>query len=72
MEDSVLSVKDLSAGFFTDKGEIKAVDDVSIDVPAGRVVGIVGESGCGKSMTARSIMGLVKYPGKITGGSVKG
>ena len=71
MEDSVLSVKDLSAGFFTDKGEIKAVDDVSIDVPAGRVVGIVGESGCGKSMTARSIMGLVKYPGKITGGSVK-
>ena len=71
MEDSILSVRELCAGFFTSRGEIKAVNGVSLEVPAGKIVGIVGESGCGKSMTARSIMGLVKYPGRITGGSIK-
>jgi peptide/nickel transport system ATP-binding protein len=71
MEDSILSVRELRAGFFTSRGEVKAVNGVSLEVPAGKIVGIVGESGCGKSMTARSIMGLVKYPGRITGGSIK-
>lgn len=71
MEKNALKVEHLSASFFTGRGEIKAVNDVSITVPRRSVVGIVGESGCGKSMTARSIMRLLKYPGKIVGGSIK-
>ena len=46
------------------------MNGVSLDVPEGRIVGIVGESGCGKSMTARAVMGLLRHPAKITGGSV--
>ena len=71
MEKNTLQVEHLSASFFTSRGEIKAVNDVSITVPRRSIVGIVGESGCGKSMTARSIMRLLKYPGEIVGGSIK-
>ena len=71
MEKYTLQVEHLSASFFTGRGEIKAVNDVSFNVPRGSIVGIVGESGCGKSMTARSIMRLLKYPGEIVGGSIK-
>lgn len=67
----VLHVEHLCTSFFTQNGEIKAVNDVSISVPRGRIIGIVGESGCGKSMTARSIMRLLRYPGRIVSGSVK-
>ena len=70
MGQNTLEIKHLSVSFFTDKGEIKAVNDVSLTIPAGKIVGIVGESGCGKSMTARSIMGLIKKPGKITAGEI--
>ena len=68
---TVLCVEHLCTSFFTQNGEIKAVNDVSISVPRGRIVGIVGESGCGKSMTARSIMRLLHYPGRIVSGSIK-
>ena len=71
MEDMTLTIDHLKSGFFTLNGYVPAVDDVSIRVPKGKIVGIVGESGCGKSMTARSIIGLLKYPGKITGGSIR-
>ena len=71
MEKNTLQVEHLSASFFTARGEIKAVNDVSIEVPRRSIVGIVGESGCGKSMTARSIMRLLKYPGEVVGGSIK-
>lgn len=71
MAKYTLQVEHLSASFFTGRGEIKAVNDVSFNVPRGSIVGIVGESGCGKSMTARSIMRLLKYPGEIVGGSIK-
>ena len=71
MENDTLQVKNLRASFFTRQGEIKAVDGVTLNVPAGKIVGVVGESGCGKSMTARAVMRLLKYPGRITGGSVK-
>ncbi len=71
MENDTLQVKNLRASFFTRQGEIKAVNDVTLNVPAGKIVGVVGESGCGKSMTARAVMRLLKYPGRITGGSVK-
>lgn len=67
----VLHVQHLCTSFFTQNGEIKAVNDVSISVPRGRIIGIVGESGCGKSMTARSIMRLLHHPGRIVSGSIK-
>ena len=71
MDEAItLSVRDLSTSFFSEKGEVKAVDHVSFDVPHGSIMGLVGESGCGKSMTARSIMKLLKYPGKIVGGEI--
>ncbi|MEK5037193.1 ABC transporter ATP-binding protein [Sporosarcina sp. FSL K6-3457] len=67
----VLDVKDLQTTFFTDSGEIPAVDHIDFHVKEGEVLGIVGESGCGKSVTSLSIMGLVpKPPGKIVGGQI--
>lgn len=67
---NVLEIKELKSYFYTEKGVAKAVDGVNITIPKGKIIGLVGESGCGKSMTARSIMGLLKYPGKIAGGSI--
>ena len=73
MDDKiVLDIKNLKSHFFTAKGEVPAVDGVSIAVPEGKIVGIVGESGCGKSMTAMSVMGLLRHPGKIVGGYISG
>ena len=70
-EDPLLSVRGLVAGFETEGGLVRAVDGVSFDVPRGRTVGIVGESGCGKSVTAFSIMRLLPQPaGRILGGSI--
>lgn len=69
-EQNVLETKELKSYFYTEKGVAKAVDGVNITIPKGKIIGLVGESGCGKSMTARSIMGLLKYPGKIAGGSI--
>jgi peptide/nickel transport system ATP-binding protein len=67
----LLQVKDLKTNFFTDDAVVNAVDGVSFDVRPGEVVGLVGESGCGKSVVSLSIMRLVQYPpGKIEGGSV--
>ena len=70
MERNTLEVSHLRASFFTLRGEVKAVNDVSFAVPEGKIVGIVGESGCGKSVTAKAIMGLIAYPGRILGGRV--
>ncbi|MDO5417010.1 MAG: ABC transporter ATP-binding protein [Lachnospiraceae bacterium] len=65
-----LQIKNLKSHFFTSKGVVPAVDGVSIDVPPGKIVGIVGESGCGKSMTAMSVMGLLRHPGRVVGGTI--
>ena len=67
---SVLEVKNLKTYFFTEQGIIKAVDDVSFSVPKGATLGLVGESGCGKSVTAMSITRLVSPPGRIVGGEI--
>ena len=68
---AILSVRDLVTGFDTDAGQVIAVDRVSFDVPEGKTLGIVGESGCGKSVTAFSITRLLPQPhGKILGGSI--
>ncbi len=67
----VLQVKDLETTFFTDDGNIAAVDRISFSIREGEVLAIVGESGCGKSVTSLSIMGLVPSPpGKITNGQI--
>jgi peptide/nickel transport system ATP-binding protein len=71
MEETVLDVKGLRTVFFTNSGLFKAVDDVSFHVRRGETLAIVGESGCGKSVTALSVMRLVPDPpGRIIGGSV--
>jgi len=68
---TLLSAKDLSTHFFTEKGVIKAVQDVGFSIKKGRTFALVGESGCGKSVTALSIMRLVPVPqGKIVGGEI--
>ena len=66
----LLEVKNLRTSFFTDAGEVKAVNDVSFTLDRGKVLGIVGESGSGKSVTAYSIMQILAPTGKIVGGSV--
>jgi peptide/nickel transport system ATP-binding protein len=66
-----LVVEDLTTWFETKSGVVKAVDGVSFEVAAGRIVGLVGESGCGKTVTGFSIMGLVDPPGRIVGGRVR-
>ncbi|GAE35541.1 ABC transporter ATP-binding protein [Halalkalibacter akibai] len=71
MAEVVLELADLRTHFFTESGEIPAVDGVSIKVHKGEVVGIVGESGCGKSVTSLSVMKLVPNPpGKVVGGQI--
>lgn len=65
-----LQIQHLKTQFQTSKGISPVVDDVTIDIPKGKIVGLVGESGCGKSMTAMSVMQLVKKPGKIVDGKV--
>jgi peptide/nickel transport system ATP-binding protein len=70
-QDALLQVENLQTVFFTDKETIRAVDGITFDVKRGETVGIVGESGSGKSVTARSVMGLIKSPGRIVEGSIK-
>src|ERR1051325_3421274 len=71
MADPILQVKNLSTHFFTDDGVVQAVRDVSFDVLPGETLGIVGESGCGKSVTSLSIMRLIPSPpGRIVDGEI--
>jgi len=66
----LLSVRNLETSFFQDEGTTKAVDGASFDVASGKTLGIVGESGCGKSVTAQSILRIVDRPGRIVGGEI--
>src|SRR6185437_12620257 len=66
----LLRVRDLHVSFRMDEGTVRAVDGVSFDVFPGEVVGIVGESGCGKSVTMRAVLQLIDPPGRITGGEI--
>jgi len=67
---ALLSMENLSTSFFTSEGVVPAVSGVNLAVRPGEILGLVGESGCGKSVTALSIMGLVAPPGRIVGGQI--
>src|SRR5215472_7399143 len=68
--EPLLSVRDLSVVFELEEGTVRAVDGVSFDVRPGQVVGIVGESGCGKSVTMKAILQLIEPPGRISSGEI--
>jgi len=68
--EPLLSVRDLHTRFFQDEGVTRAVDGATFDVHAGKTLGIVGESGCGKSVTAQSILRIVDHPGRIVAGEI--
>lgn len=68
--NNILEIKNLKTQFFTEAGVVKAVDGVDIVVKRGEVLGVVGESGCGKSVTSLSVMRLVSSPGKIVEGEI--
>ena len=67
----ILEIKDLKTHFFTYNGVVKAVDGVSLTIAREEVLGIVGETGCGKSVTARSILKLIQDPGRIVNGTIQ-
>src|SRR5262245_66686295 len=68
--DNVVRVEDLHVHFYTTLGVVRALNGVSFNIPRGRVLGVVGESGCGKSMTGLSILQLVPRPGKVMSGHI--
>jgi peptide/nickel transport system ATP-binding protein len=70
MNQPLLSVRDLNTHFFGDEGTTRAVNGVTLDIFPGQAVGIVGESGCGKSVMARSILRIVESPGRIVNGEI--
>ena len=70
MLSTLLEVRDLKTYFFTDEGIVKAVDGVSFGLARGQTLGVVGESGCGKSITAQSILRIEPTPGKVVGGEI--
>ena len=61
-ENNIIELDDLHTSFFTDRGTVKSVDGVSFSIPKNKILGVVGESGCGKSVTSLSIMQLVQAP----------
>lgn len=71
MSETILEVDKLETTFFTKAGAVKAVDGVSYSIKRAETVGIVGESGCGKSVTSFSILRLLSHPGKVTGGKIR-
>ncbi len=71
MAEPLLTISNLSTHFPTEGGPVKAVDGITLQVAAGRVLGLVGESGCGKTMTALSVMRIVPPPGRVVGGSIR-
>jgi peptide/nickel transport system ATP-binding protein len=70
MAQPVLSVRDLRVEFITRRGILKAIDGISFDIGKGEVLGVVGESGAGKSVTGSAVVGLIDPPGRIAGGEI--
>ena len=70
MAVNTLQIEHLKVSFFTDHGEVRAANDISLKARHGQIVGIVGESGCGKSVCGRAIMGMIRRPGRVVGGRI--
>jgi len=68
---NIVEIKNLKVSFFTEEGEVRAVNNVNLSIPSGKVMALVGESGCGKSVTSYSILRLIQKPGKILAGEIK-
>jgi len=71
MSEPILSVRNLKVDFATRRGVLHAIDDISFEIARGEVLGVVGESGAGKSVTGAAIIGLIDPPGRITGGEIR-
>jgi peptide/nickel transport system ATP-binding protein len=71
MTTPVLEVRNLTVEFRSRRGTLRAIDDVSFDIAAGEVLGVVGESGAGKSLTGAAIIGLIEPPGRVVGGEIR-
>ena len=71
-DENIIEIEDLKTCFFTDNGTVMAVNGVSFDIPKNSIVGVVGESGCGKSVTSLSVMQLVQAPqGQVIEGAIR-
>ncbi|MBX3015232.1 MAG: ABC transporter ATP-binding protein [Caldilineaceae bacterium] len=70
MTNALIDIQDLKIQFFTNEGIVRAVDGVNLTIPRGKTLCVVGESGCGKSVTARALLNIVHKPGRIVGGQV--
>jgi ABC-type dipeptide/oligopeptide/nickel transport system ATPase component len=70
MTERILEIKDLRTYFYTYEGVVKALDGTNFTVEKGDFIGVVGETGCGKSVTALSVLGLIEKPGKIVSGEI--
>lgn len=68
--NSLITIQDLETRFFLDEGIVRAVDGVNLEIPRGQTLGVVGESGCGKSVMAFSILRMISYPGRIVNGRI--
>src|SRR5688500_8640626 len=66
----LLEIKDLRVSFPLDEGMVRAVEGVDLTIRRGEVLGVVGESGCGKSITAHSVLRIIPHPGRIDGGQI--
>src|SRR6478672_9135582 len=71
MTEPVLSVRNLRVAFAGRRGTLTAIDDVSFDIARGEILGVVGESGAGKSVTGLAVIGLIDPPGRIAGGEIR-
>src|SRR6059058_774495 len=71
MTEPVLSVRNLQVEFASRRGTLRAIDGVSFDIAKGEVLGVVGESGAGKSVTGLAVIGLIDPPGRISGGEIR-
>ena len=71
MRIPVLSVRNLYVAFATRRADLVALEDVSFDIAEGEILGVVGESGAGKSVTGAAVIGLIEPPGRITGGEIR-
>ena len=69
-EQALLEVRDLEINFYTYRGVVRALEGINLSIESGESVGLVGETGCGKSVTARAIIGFVEPPGRIEAGQI--